>query len=307
MSTLELRCRLLLFAYPAGYRRERAEEMVGTLLETTPEGRVWPLPRDVWALVLGGLRARSANSRRLGIAANLRLAALFGVAIYLSVVANSDLYWGLTRPDFRVVIELGPPLPLLPWPFLVQGLLIALTVLAAWFARRTAVIIAAVAAGAEYYAVAHLFPGRMIAVASGQLPLLVALAALVLLAGGRDRPPRVWLCLPGLAVVAPVVSLLIPIVRDWFPYVYGVTGGQTTLMTIMVVVFAAMLCIDPRPALALAIYFALFLASQLDLALQVRMPPGTAFSLSWLAWDWLWAALVIATLALLRTRRRAVI
>jgi hypothetical protein len=49
MSTLERRCWLLLSVYPAEYRRERGEEIPGTLLETTPQGRGWPLARDVVA------------------------------------------------------------------------------------------------------------------------------------------------------------------------------------------------------------------------------------------------------------------
>jgi PadR family transcriptional regulator, regulatory protein PadR len=58
VSSLERRCRWLLFAYPAWYRRNRAGEMLGTLLETDPPGRQWPSFRDARALLLGGLRVR---------------------------------------------------------------------------------------------------------------------------------------------------------------------------------------------------------------------------------------------------------
>lgn len=58
MSALERHCRWLLRAYPAWYRRERSEEMLGTLLEASPPGRKWPTFRDARALVTGGLRAR---------------------------------------------------------------------------------------------------------------------------------------------------------------------------------------------------------------------------------------------------------
>jgi hypothetical protein len=51
-------CRWLLRAYPAWYRRERSEEMLGTLLEASPPGRRWPSVRDARALVIGGLRVR---------------------------------------------------------------------------------------------------------------------------------------------------------------------------------------------------------------------------------------------------------
>ena len=45
MSPLERHCRWLLRAYPAWYRRDRAEEMLGTLLEASPPGEVAFLPR----------------------------------------------------------------------------------------------------------------------------------------------------------------------------------------------------------------------------------------------------------------------
>ena len=72
MSTLERHCQLLLRAYPAAYREVRGEEIIGTLLEATPPGRSWPLPRDVRGLIFGGLRARATFNRQLTTAANLR-------------------------------------------------------------------------------------------------------------------------------------------------------------------------------------------------------------------------------------------
>ena len=58
MIPLERHCGWLLHAYPAWYRRERAAEMLGTLLEASPPGRNWPSFRDARALVIGGLRVR---------------------------------------------------------------------------------------------------------------------------------------------------------------------------------------------------------------------------------------------------------
>lgn len=58
MTPLERRCRLLLRAYPGWYRRERAEEMLGTLLEACPAHRRWPSFRDMRGLIIGGLRVR---------------------------------------------------------------------------------------------------------------------------------------------------------------------------------------------------------------------------------------------------------
>jgi hypothetical protein len=58
VSPLERRCHWLLHAYPAWYRRNRADEMLGTLLEASPPGSRWPSFRDARALVIGGLRVR---------------------------------------------------------------------------------------------------------------------------------------------------------------------------------------------------------------------------------------------------------
>ena len=58
MTALERRCRWLLLTYPAGYRRRRREERLGTLLEASPPGGRWPSLRDARALITGGLRVR---------------------------------------------------------------------------------------------------------------------------------------------------------------------------------------------------------------------------------------------------------
>jgi hypothetical protein len=57
VTSLERRCRLLLRVYPRWYRRDRAGEMLDTLLAAN-SGRRWPSLRDALALMFGGLRAR---------------------------------------------------------------------------------------------------------------------------------------------------------------------------------------------------------------------------------------------------------
>jgi hypothetical protein len=307
-SPLERRCRLLMRSYPAEYRRERAEEMVGTLLDTTPPGRTWPLPRDVFALVLGGLQARSARNLRLSTATNLRLAALFGVAIYLSAAAYESLPWGLS------------PFWSDPWLSFVQGLLIAVTILMAWFASRGVVLIAALAVGAWFYEVPHLLDHSAPAVYvpdAGRALLLAALAALVLLAEGRERPPRLWLCLPAVAIAGPLLALRVPEFLGWFyPILPGLPEIQANLLRLVIVIFLAVLCVDPRPAVALAVYFALFIANQLMIfvfggfAGPVSVPrltpgigaPGVSFAVECLS-----TAVVLAVLATWRVRRQAVL
>ena len=91
MTGLERAYRWLLYAYPAWYRRERGDEMLDTLLGAAPHGRTWISLRDSAALILGGLRVRAGQNRRLTTAANLRLAVLFGVALWLSETIASDL------------------------------------------------------------------------------------------------------------------------------------------------------------------------------------------------------------------------
>jgi hypothetical protein len=58
VTPLERHCRWLLRAYPAWYRRKRAEEMLGTLLEASAPGRRWPSFHDTRGLIIGGLRVR---------------------------------------------------------------------------------------------------------------------------------------------------------------------------------------------------------------------------------------------------------
>jgi hypothetical protein len=58
VTPLERRCRWLLRAYPAWYRRDRAGEMLGTLQEASGPGQSWPSLRDARTLVTGGLRVR---------------------------------------------------------------------------------------------------------------------------------------------------------------------------------------------------------------------------------------------------------
>ena len=58
MTPLERHCRWLLLTYPAWYRHDRGEEMLGTLLEGSGPGQSWPSLRDARALLTGSLRVR---------------------------------------------------------------------------------------------------------------------------------------------------------------------------------------------------------------------------------------------------------
>ena len=92
MSALERRCRWLLRAYPAWYRRDRGGEMVGTLLEASPPGARWPSFRDARALVIGGARVRGWT----WLLSMLWVVVGAGGAIYATVVLSHPGYQEIT-------------------------------------------------------------------------------------------------------------------------------------------------------------------------------------------------------------------
>lgn len=57
-EVLARRYRLLLLAYPAGYRERRGDELLGTLLDDASPGQRWPGGREAASIAVQGLRAR---------------------------------------------------------------------------------------------------------------------------------------------------------------------------------------------------------------------------------------------------------
>jgi hypothetical protein len=197
-ARLERRARTLLRAYPADYRRDRAEELIGTLLEATPAGRSFPSARDVQALIAGGVRARAARNRRLSTTANLRLALLLGLSIFLPFDVNGFL-------SGKEVSYAG-----FGWLAIAAGSLSVAVALAPWLGRRTVTTAIVLPAAAvlvyQIYSESLGGPPRLQYVNDAFLAgMLVAMGALVALSGGKARLPRSWLWLPcvplaGLAV-----------------------------------------------------------------------------------------------------------
>ncbi|MEH0970022.1 hypothetical protein V6U77_02640 [Micromonospora sp. CPCC 205546] len=70
---LARRYRRLLFCHPRAYRRARADEMVGVLLDAAPPGRTRPTAREAADLIRHGLRCRLGRpaSRTVGVWATL--------------------------------------------------------------------------------------------------------------------------------------------------------------------------------------------------------------------------------------------
>ncbi len=100
MTPLERRCQLLLRAYPAWYRRERAGEMLGTLLEASAPGRRWPSLRDARSLVIGGLRVRGALVWCLSMLWVAVGAAGAGYVFILSAHVPDAVYIGIALPSW---------------------------------------------------------------------------------------------------------------------------------------------------------------------------------------------------------------
>lgn len=242
MSPIESRYRLLLRAYPASYRRVRGEEILGTLMEATPSRRQWPLVRDVRALVIGGLRARAAQNRGRGMAVNLRLTALLGVAIYLGLAA-----WGYLATTF-VNAQLGGTWVLTyrssGWPALLAGLLTAAAVILIWVGRSRLLAGGALAAAAadSYCAFSHR------EIAGGLGTQLLCLATLVVLAKRTERPAWGWLSLTSGIVAAVILPSFFQAVPFW-PY------QAPSLLLCILLVLLAWIGIDARPAVALGTYY----------------------------------------------------
>ena len=235
MTRLERRCRLLLRLYPAAYRAERGEEILGTLLETTPEHRSWPLVRDVRAIAIGGLRARCALNRRRTTAANVRVAVVVGVAAYLCLDAAT---WFHTTHVAKLCTApfctqfAGPP-----W---LGPALIAAAVVLACTCRRRVVILCAVLPAAV---LVWLDAGSTSYVLGAPEVVLPCLTVLVILAGGPQRPGIGWL-LPLAAIAAG-------------PWLIGPYAGPDLGVEIFVAfaVFSiAWIVVDAKPAIAAAVF-----------------------------------------------------
>jgi hypothetical protein len=242
MTSLDRRCRLLLLAYPAAYRKERGDEIISTLLEATPAGRSWPLARDVRGLAVGGLRARTALNRRLTTAENLRIAVVAGAAIYLAYTAVSDLVFAvlaLTHPASYAHMA--------GWLLLLAGALAGVAVALVWVSRRRVVLLGAVMAAMIAVSLAGPWQAALgwQSVLFWPLPELACLAVLALLAGRGERPGRGWLWPVALAAAVPLAADLLPGV---WPFSF------LAVLEAMGVISLLWVVIDARPAVAAAVF-----------------------------------------------------
>jgi hypothetical protein len=243
MSPLERRYRWLLRAYPADYRAQRADEILGTLLEVASPGQRFPGARETAGLIAGAMRARATRNASLPPLAGIRLAALLAsatftglfVAVRARQLIDSQHYGGLAsaaRPaaEHRALI--------------LAGLFTAVVLV--WFVRRLLAVLALTAV---------LAAANALGLHSLKL-LLITVVIATLTALRPERLPRSWLWW----FVLPPGYLFLDLL--------GVPdGGPTTvgLRALMLAVFLlgpiAWAVTDARPALALAMlltYLGLF-------------------------------------------------
>jgi hypothetical protein len=282
MTGLERGYRRLLRAYPAWYRRDRGEEIIDTLLAAAPQGRAWPSLRDSSALILGGLRVRAGQDRRLTTAVNLRLAVLFGIVLWLAGQSSNELsfasegwlHWVPAGQHGGYQAACG------------LGMLTAVG--AAWFAPR-----AVAAAVSLITAVACTWPWQGPWWLPGQPALLAVLALLVL---GKERMPRSWLWLFGAEFAVGTLAgfaaytLAQYSLNSWL-YGYLLVAG------VAVVLWAV---IDARPAIAVGI----------SVALGSAIPLVTYWHRTAFVYSWFWPLVCGAMLALAATlglRRQALL
>jgi hypothetical protein len=221
----------LLVTYPTGYRAAHGDEILSTLLEAARPTQRWPSWRESTSLLLGGLRLRARE------AAKESPRRLWTDGLHLGVL-------------LVVLVNLGGALEMGPAPWIALLGVGALAVLRGW--GRTALAATAIAA----LAVARpLLPadlglpwwlpgyGDWSAVGRYVWPVVV-LAVLAWPGVGRLRPRSWWwLLLPAAQAALPLVE------PPWSLIKAGAEVGL--LLAVLVVAVGAL---DPRPAIAAAVY-----------------------------------------------------
>ena len=252
---LERRARWLLRAYPAAYRADRGEEIIGTLLEAVPPGRDWPPPREAIALVAAGLHARRAANLRQGLAVSLRQVAVAGAGVYLAQLPALGLgavVWSARRGHLSFLFWEYE------WLFYALGVLALVILAAGWSGRRG--LAAAGAAAAVIAAVSFL-------VTMQDWHLMVVLADFVgppvvmflLFARRMERLPLSLLWLPGLALGVALAGSL----ANTYPALFAAVTAGTTLLApyttglslVTVLVAVCWLATDVRPLASLVFAF----------------------------------------------------
>ena len=179
-AALERRYRRLLVLFPADHRREYGEEMIGVLLACTPQGRRRPRLADAFDLIVGGLRARlRPRGTRLSGAHWTDALAVCSIALPVLVLTALAV-------NYAWKAAIGYRLPSLSG-FYLPSLALALPPLIALWYRRTAAVVALVAASWFWF----LLLGSLTVWIDGlEASYCVALAVQVIALAGSPGPRR---------------------------------------------------------------------------------------------------------------------
>ncbi len=198
MTELERRYRRLLRAYPADYRRDRGDEIVGTYLDLAGPGRRWPSLADAADLGRGGLRQRLRAAGATDLIPGVRLAGLLA----LTTAAFLAGFWA--------AVEQNPPRA--EWgvpsfgPFVSAGVIV-------WFAWLAPALLMLFA------------PGRPTRAAVAVAVLATAAVPVVSGLAGAPRPPLYALAPQfALGVLALAVGNRLPLPARALPSTAALAG-----------------------------------------------------------------------------------
>lgn len=245
MQPLERRYRRLMFAHPPAYRREREDEIVGTLLDVAEDDRRWPTPAEAADLVLNGWRTRVRSATGTTTAGlwveSLSLAAVMGVTVVAGVSIAMLWFLAMHGTSFYA-FYIGPnPAGGTNAGFLVYALQhllwpVALLALVAGHRRIALPVVVVAALAAMVTFVFHTMSSIGLGlVERGALDAMVAMTALAfvpvlcvlcaaVLRSGFPTPRSAWW-----GALAAVLSVLFVLAGDGLTGLPGANGGPVAL------------------------------------------------------------------------------
>ncbi|MFG2041550.1 hypothetical protein [Dactylosporangium sp. NPDC048998] len=243
------RYRALLRWYPADYRAERGEEIIGTYLDLARPGQRRPRPADVADLVRGGLRQHLRARHALGLAD----AVPFAASLALAAAAALAGVW-----LFRAEVITGPVAPF--WhsvgPFATLGAV-------AWIVWLLAPVAAFTGHGRPAVALALLVTAAVVPSAAltpyTRPPMFVLVPQLALGLVALAVPARRWSPAAAAGIVAVAATVGLAVLSRPVGFYYGMLGAMpyAALVLALAIVVAGVVFTarrDPRgwwPALVL--------------------------------------------------------
>ncbi|MEW9533523.1 hypothetical protein [Microbispora sp. NPDC049125] len=289
---LERRYRYLLRAYPRDYRERFGEEIVATLLETTPPARSVPSPREAASLVHGGLRARAALASegppwRDGLHLGVLVVALGTFATLLPYAGSIPLWVGLSAATVFAVTY-GWVWPAIPLAAVTGGKVAAMALGRPWLDQTLLPVLPD-----------RFWGGRALYGTGGPIAPMIAYAVLIvglLVLASSKRPLRTrswrwW-------AVAPLVAGADPAwldLADASPATFARVAVEAGLL--LLACWAGHVSGDPRWAVAAGVYLVTQLAVPME-NLSLLSRNGLAH------WALLALLTVAATVAPYQSRRR---